>query len=139
MAEVFLQMYSIISISLPIISEEENGNITFRNCEIPFFQSDGDLLQDLDGLLVVLQLGLDERRQLAHLFNLQANGGDHASVTRSPSLSISYCPTHTTELLLTHSPLLRDSVGSTSVKDKKHLHACKCQYHEEKRHYQESF
>ena len=45
------------------------------NCKIPFFQSDCDLLQDLDCLLMVLQLGLDERRQLAHLFDLQINGG----------------------------------------------------------------
>lgn len=130
MAEAFLQMYSIISIPLPTISEEENKNIKFRNCEIPFFQSDGDLLQDLDGLLVVLQLGLDERRQLAHLFDLQASGS-HDSVIRSPSLSNSYCPTH--------SPALEDSIGSTLGKDKKHLCACKCQYHAEKPQYQESF
>ncbi|KAF3814250.1 hypothetical protein GH733_018349 [Mirounga leonina] len=70
--------------------EEENGNISFRNCEIPFFQSDGDLLQDLDGLLVVLQLGLDERRQLAHLFNLQANGG---ITPQLPGCDLAeYCP-----------------------------------------------
>lgn len=41
---------------------------------IPFFQSNGDLLQDLDGLLMVLQLGLDKCRELAHLFNLQSTG-----------------------------------------------------------------
>lgn len=45
------------------------------NCTIPFLQSDSDLLQDLDCLLMVFQLGLDERRQLAHLLDLQINGG----------------------------------------------------------------
>lgn len=45
------------------------------NCTIPLLQSDSDLLQDLDCLLMVLQLGLDERRQLAHLLDLQINGG----------------------------------------------------------------
>lgn len=44
------------------------------NYKIPFFQPDGDLLQDLDCLLMVLQLGLDECRELAHLFDLQTDG-----------------------------------------------------------------
>lgn len=49
----------------------EMGNA--GNGTIPFLQSDSDLLQDLDCLLMVLQLGLDERRQLAHLLDLQIN------------------------------------------------------------------
>ena len=56
------------------------------NCKIPFFQSDGDLLQDLDGLLMVLQLGLDKRRELAHLFYLQREGSHALVSARKPLL-----------------------------------------------------
>lgn len=50
-----------------------------KKCNPPFLQSDSDLLQDLHGLLVVLQLGLHECRELAHLFNLQMDGKSRLS------------------------------------------------------------
>lgn len=81
---------------------------------------------------MVLQLGLDECRELAHLFDLQIDGGNHTLVTRLLSLSNYYCPVHMREQPLTHSPVLRDAhdcvvsqaktvsfAGSKSMKDKK--------------------
>lgn len=81
---------------------------------------------------MVLQLGLDKCRELAHLLDLQIDGGKHALVTRFLSVSGDCCPVHTTELPLTCSPVLGDVhdhmvsqakthtfTGSKLIKDKK--------------------
>lgn len=47
---------------------------TWGSCNLPFLQSDSDLLQDLHCLFVVFQLGLHKCRELAHLLNLQKDG-----------------------------------------------------------------
>lgn len=80
---------------------------------------------------MVLQLGLDERRELAHLFDLQIKGESHLSsqVTDRKQLLLSCAYDRAP---LTHSPVpgdAQDSVGSQakthsftgskSIKDKK--------------------